>query len=54
VLLNGDHQEIRRWRRVQQIRKTLCNRPDLLEQAELSAEERRLVETIRAEDKRSK
>jgi tRNA (guanine37-N1)-methyltransferase len=49
VLLNGDHQQIRRWRREQQIRKTLCNRPDLLQQAELSAEERRLVETMRAE-----
>jgi tRNA (guanine37-N1)-methyltransferase len=51
VLLNGDHQQIRRWRREQQIRKTLCNRPDLLQQAELSAEERRLVETMRAEGK---
>jgi tRNA (guanine37-N1)-methyltransferase len=53
VLVNGDHQQIRRWRREQQIRKTLRNRPDLLEQAELSAEERRLVETIRAEVKGS-
>jgi tRNA (guanine37-N1)-methyltransferase len=49
VLLNGDHQQIRRWRREQQIRKTLRNRPDLLERAELSAEERRLVETMREE-----
>ena len=32
-LLNGDHQAIRRWRRQQQLRKTLANRPDLLEQA---------------------
>jgi len=29
VLLNGDHLEIRRWRREQQLRKTLANRPDL-------------------------
>ena len=29
VLLNGDHAEIRRWRREQQLRKTLRNRPDL-------------------------
>ena len=27
VLLNGDHAEIRRWRREQQLRKTLQNRP---------------------------
>lgn len=43
VLLNGDHQQIRRWRREQQLRKTLANRPDLLETAELTEAERRLI-----------
>lgn len=47
VLLNGDHRQIRRWRREQQLRKTLKNRPDLLEQAALSDEDRRLLEAIR-------
>ena len=47
VLLNGDHQQIRRWRREQQLRKTLANRPDLLERAALSADDRRLLESIR-------
>ncbi|MGA8741011.1 MAG: tRNA (guanosine(37)-N1)-methyltransferase TrmD [Terracidiphilus sp.] len=46
VLLNGDHQQIRRWRREQQLRKTLANRPDLLEGAALSVEDRRLLESI--------
>jgi len=46
-LLNGDHQQIRRWRREQQLRKTLANRPDLLENAELSKEDRKLLESIR-------
>ncbi|HEY1903666.1 MAG TPA: tRNA (guanosine(37)-N1)-methyltransferase TrmD [Terracidiphilus sp.] len=46
VLLNGDHREIRRWRREQQIRKTLVNRPDLLENAVLSKEDRRVLEHI--------
>jgi tRNA (guanine37-N1)-methyltransferase len=36
VLLNGDHLQIRRWRREQQLRKTLANRPDLVEQAKLA------------------
>jgi tRNA (guanine37-N1)-methyltransferase len=49
VLLNGDHLEIRRWRREQQLRKTLANRPDLLRGADLSAEDRRMVEAIRRE-----
>lgn len=47
VLLNGDHQQIRRWRREQQLRKTLANRPDLLEGAALSDEDRRILNSIR-------
>jgi tRNA (guanine37-N1)-methyltransferase len=47
VLLNGDHQQIRKWRREQQLRKTLANRPDLLEQAALSKEDRLILEAIR-------
>ena len=49
VLMNGDHLEIRRWRREQQLRKTLANRPDLLEGAALSAEDRKLLEALRRE-----
>lgn len=46
VLLNGDHLQIRRWRHEQQLRKTMANRPDLLENAVLTEEDRRLLETI--------
>jgi tRNA (guanine37-N1)-methyltransferase len=49
VLMNGDHREIRRWRREQQLRKTLANRPDLLERAALSKEDLKLLEAIRRE-----
>ncbi len=47
VLLSGDHAQIRRWRREQQLRKTLKNRSELLERAALSAEDRRLLEVLR-------
>jgi len=51
VLLNGDHSQIRRWRREQQLRKTLRNRPDLIEQAEragrLSREDLALLDELR-------
>jgi len=47
VLLNGDHLQIRRWRREQQLKKTLKNRPDLLEKAALSREDEKLLEAIR-------
>jgi tRNA (guanine37-N1)-methyltransferase len=50
VLMNGDHHEIRRWRREQQLRKTLANRPDLLEGAALTREDRRLLEAMRREE----
>ena len=50
ALMNGDHQAIRRWRREQQLRKTLANRPDLLEGAALSKEDRKLLDAIRRED----
>ena len=49
VLLNGDHRQIRRWRREQQLRKTLANRPDLLEGAALSEADRRMLDSIRKE-----
>jgi tRNA (guanine37-N1)-methyltransferase len=47
VLINGNHQEIRRWRREQALRKTLRNRPDLIDAVELSTEDRRVLERIK-------
>jgi tRNA (guanine37-N1)-methyltransferase len=51
VLMNGDHLEIRRWRREQQLRKTLANRPDLLQGAALSEEDRRMLNAIRQQQR---
>ena len=47
VLMNGDHAGIRRWRREQQLKKTLKNRPELLEGAALSDEDRRILVGLR-------
>jgi len=44
VLLSGDHARIARWRRVQALWRTWRARPDLLGEAALTAEERKLVE----------
>jgi tRNA (guanine37-N1)-methyltransferase len=46
VLLSGDHEKIRRWRRRAALEKTLRNRPDLLETAALSEEDRRILDAI--------
>ena len=48
VLLNGNHEEIRRWRRQQALKKTLRNRPDLLEGAALSDEDAMILARIKA------
>lgn len=47
VLANGNHEQIRRWRRQKAIAKTLRNRPDLLNQADLSDEDRAYLSSIK-------
>jgi tRNA (guanine37-N1)-methyltransferase len=49
VLVNGNHDEIRRWRRKSALAKTLRNRPDLLESVALSREDQELLARIRGE-----
>jgi tRNA (guanine37-N1)-methyltransferase len=46
VLAGGDHAAIRKWRREQAIEKTFRNRPDLLEKAELTSAERKLLQKL--------
>ncbi len=47
VLLSGDHARIARWRRMQSLWRTWQARPDLLDRAELSPEDTKLVERFR-------
>ena len=54
VLVNGNHEEIRRWRRKAALAKTLQNRPDLLEHITLSGEDRQLLEEIRSRESGAK
>lgn len=49
VLLSGNHAEIARWRRREQLRRTLQRRPDLLSRAQLSDEDRAVLEDLRRE-----
>jgi tRNA (guanine37-N1)-methyltransferase len=48
VLVGGNHEQIRKWRRRKALEKTLRNRPDLLDQQELNEEDRKLIAEIRA------
>ncbi|MBN1957085.1 MAG: tRNA (guanosine(37)-N1)-methyltransferase TrmD [Desulfuromonadales bacterium] len=47
VLLSGDHGKIAQWRREQQLLRTLLRRPELLETAFLSEEDRAYIEKIK-------
>ena len=44
VLLSGHHAEIERWRRAQRLLRTRARRPDLLQGADLTPEERRSLD----------
>ena len=46
VLLAGNHDEIRRWRRRTALQKTLKNRPDLVNQSALNEEDKKLLAQI--------
>src|SRR5271157_4495390 len=48
VLINGNHREIRRWRRERALEKTLRNRPDLLKGVPLSDEDEKILARIKA------
>jgi len=48
VLLSGNHAQVGKWRREQAIRRTLERRPELLDKANLSLEERQLVDRLRS------
>jgi tRNA (guanine37-N1)-methyltransferase len=46
VLLSGHHENIRRWRRSEALKRTLARRPELLERAELTPEDHRILRDL--------
>jgi tRNA (guanine37-N1)-methyltransferase len=50
VLVSGHHEEVRKWRLRESLRRTLERRPDLLEGRELSPEERKQIEELGMDD----
>jgi len=47
ILLSGDHEKIRVWRRTESLKRTLKRRPDLLEKAKLTEEDKRILAKLR-------
>jgi len=50
VLLGGNHEEIRRWRRKMALARTQRNRPELFTSAALSVEDRALLKELQPSD----
>jgi tRNA (guanine37-N1)-methyltransferase len=50
VLLSGHHAEVAHWRRVESLRRTLARRPDLLDDAALTEEDRADLRRLAEED----
>jgi len=48
ILLSGDHEKIRLWRRTQSLKKTMEKRPDLLEKARLKDEDFTILAELKA------
>lgn len=46
VLISGHHAQIAKWRRVQSIKRTLERRPDLLENANLTEDDRKILKML--------
>lgn len=53
VLLSGDHGRIEKWRKEQALLRTLARRPDILEKAELSEEDKKIVERLKLKNSSS-
>ena len=49
VLLSGNHADIEKWRRREELKATLIKRPELLETAELSDEDRKILKELKQE-----
>jgi len=47
ILLSGDHEKIREWRKYQALKNTFLKRPDLLEKRKLSKSEMEMLERIK-------
>jgi tRNA (guanine37-N1)-methyltransferase len=52
VLLSGHHEEVRRWRKMAALRRTIDRRPELLDTTALDADERAMLDEIRKEQEK--
>jgi tRNA (guanine37-N1)-methyltransferase len=51
VLMSGNHRLIEEWRAKESLRRTYLRRPDLLEEADLTKDQKKWLEEIKKEGK---
>ena len=49
VLISGHHENIRKWRRYESIKKTFIVRPDLIDEGSLNEEDKKILEQVKKE-----
>ena len=49
VLISGHHENIRKWRRYESIKKTFIVRPDLIDEESLNKEDKKILEQVKKE-----
>lgn len=52
ILMSGHHENIRKWRLKESLKKTYLRRPDLLARYSLSEEEKKMLDEVKMENKR--
>jgi tRNA (guanine37-N1)-methyltransferase len=50
VLASGNHARIEQWRREQALERTFLRRPDMLERADLSEQDKRFIEALKSKN----
>ena len=54
LLLSGNHEKVRQWRRKQALRRTKARRPDMYEKLDLSSkQDKKLLKEMQDEDERN-
>lgn len=51
ILTSGNHEEIKKWRKKEALKKTYLNRPDLLNNINLSEEDKKILDEIKKGEK---
>ena len=47
ILISGDHEKIKEWRKIQSLRNTFVKRPDLIDKSKLTDDQIKVIDDIK-------